>query len=332
MHPSPDDQSVSVVIPCYNGMPYLVQSLDSAVAQTHRPCEVLVVDDGSRDDSADTVNRYIAEHPEAGVRLIRQPNAGEPAARNTGIRAATGRWVAQLDTDDWWEPRKLELQLRAADDPALGGGPECVMVHTAVIGHLPDGSINHPGDRPTNPRTGWATAALLQPGSIGHPSIMVRRDALETIGGYDPTYKQACDIDLYFRLSVVGTFAFVPVPLLHYRYHAGQMSASQVRQIAFHHRAVRSFFAAHPDLEARIGPVVIETHLARHVAIKLESLYWRRRLDDFRQLLDYAREQKLDSDDIRAWRRRARWPDWVIHFKDRLAGGRRQSAAPAPQP
>jgi glycosyltransferase involved in cell wall biosynthesis len=313
--------TVSVVIPCYNGLPYLPESLRSALAQTHRPAEIIVVDDGSKDASAETVKSFAAQHPDRGIKLIQQANAGEPSARNAGIRAATGEWVAQLDTDDWWEPDKLAKQLAAAADPASGGGPDCVMVHTGVEAHFPDGRSEKRDLTGPARRTGRCTAALLEPTSIGHPSVMARRDALEKIGGYDPTFKQACDIDMYFRLSAVGGFAFVPEHLLHYRYHPRQMSASQIDQIGYHHRAVRKFFAAHPEIEREIGKQKIDAALAEHVSVKLESLYWRRRLPEFRQLLEYAEKEKLDSQGIRGWRSKARFPDWLIQLKDRWSGG-----------
>lgn len=307
--------TVSVVMPCYNGSAFLREALDSAVAQSHPPLEILVVDDGSKDDSAALVRDYAAAHPQANIQLIQQANAGEPSARNTGIRAAKGDWVAQLDTDDWWEHDKLELQLKAAAEQ----GPDCVLVHTGVTHHFPDGrSEDKPLEGPSR-RVGRCAAALLEPTSIGHPSIMVRRDALLQIDGYDASFLQACDIDLYFRLAAVGSFAFVPRHLLHYRMHAGQMSASQVKQIRFHHRAVHKFRQQHPDLAQQIGQSTIDAALAEHVAVKLESLYWKRRLPEFRELLAYADEAKLTSRALDTWRQRARWPNWVIRLKDKLA-------------
>lgn len=313
------ETSVSVVMPCYNGADYLAQALESALAQTHRPDQIIIVDDGSKDGSADLVRRYIALHPGRGIELLQQPNAGEPAARNAGIAAAKGAWVAQLDTDDWWEPDKLEKQLAAAQ----AAGPDCVLVHTGVVGHFPDGSTGDTSKPPQSSRTGRCTKALLDPTSIGHPSIMVRRDALNKIGGYDPTFRQACDIDLYFRLSAIGTFAFVPEYLLHYRYHAKQMSASPVEQIRFHHRAIRKFFDEHADIERQIGADDVRAKLAEHIAVKLKSLYWRRNLPAFRELIVYADQMKLDNAEIARWRKRGRWPNWMIRLKDWLDQSRK---------
>ncbi len=317
--PSTDTpNTVSVLVPCYNAADHLGDALDSALAQTHRPIEILVVDDGSKDNSPQVANSYIQRFPDRGIRLIQQPNGGEPAARNTGIQAATGAWVAMLDADDWWNPTKLEMQLITAQE----AGDECVLVHTGVTHHFPDGRVEPKDLKAPARRTGWCTQALLEPSSIGHPSIMVRRAALNQINGYDESFKQACDIDLYFRLSAVGTFGFVPEHLLHYRIHANQMSADQVSQIHHHHRAARNFFAAYPSIAQQIGWDQIQASFARHVAIKLKSLYWQRRLEEFRQLLQYAKSQQLENPEIRLWRRRAATPDWLIWLKDRLASGR----------
>lgn len=315
--------TVSVVIPCYNGAQFLREALDSVLTQTRLPKRMIIVDDGSSDNSADLIRDYIKQHADCGIdiQLIEQENQGEPAARNTGIQASDTTWIANLDTDDWCEPTKLEKQLKAAE--AAGDG--CVLVHTGARGIYPDGSKQDNSTPPKSSREGWVTKALLESESIAHPAIMTRRSALESIGGYNAEFIQACDIDLYFRLSVVGTFAFVPERLLNYRYHAGQMSANPTQQIRYHHRAIRDFFEAHPEKETEIGSDFIKTKLSDHVALKLQSLYWRRNLEAFRDLLQYASENQFDNADIRHWRKKARWPNWLIRAKDRLDSRRGNS-------
>ena len=101
-------QTVSVVIPCYNGERFIGDTLRSALAQTHAPLEVLVVDDGSKDGSA-----ALAESFGPPVRVIRQPNQGESVARNRGMTEAVGDWIAFLDADDAWHPEKTARQLAA---------------------------------------------------------------------------------------------------------------------------------------------------------------------------------------------------------------------------
>ncbi len=314
-----DDNTISVLVPCYNAADYLSAALDSALAQTHRPTEIIVVDDGSTDRSAEIVGDYLYRFPDRGIRLIQQANAGESAARNTGIHAATGAWIAMLDADDWWEHNKLALQLAAAKE----AGPRCVLVHTGQITHLPNGETNRIDIDNGQKIHGWCTDKLLQPIGIGHSSILVRRDALQCIGGYDSSLKHAVDIDIYFKLSVLGTFAFVPHDLLHYRIHGNQTSwQHKIDQIRDRHKVIRRFFNAHPDLLTEIGEDRIHGGMSKLVHIKLESFYWQRRLKEFRQLLQYAKSQQLDNPDIRLWRRRAAAPDWLIRFKDRLTSHR----------
>ena len=109
-------KTISVIIPAYNYARYLAEAIDSALGQTYAPLEVIVVDDASTDDTP----RVLAAYGQR-IRAIRQPNGGAGAARNTGIAAARGEYVAFLDADDVWLPRKLELQMALFDaDPALG--------------------------------------------------------------------------------------------------------------------------------------------------------------------------------------------------------------------
>src|SRR3954451_20944083 len=109
------DQLVSVVIPTYNGQRYIAATLDSILVQKHRPLEIWVVDDGSTDATTQVVRDYAPE-----VRLIEQSRRGHPAARNAGIRAAAGEFLAFLDHDDLWSPDKLELQMASfMQNPAL---------------------------------------------------------------------------------------------------------------------------------------------------------------------------------------------------------------------
>ncbi len=117
--------SVSVVIPCYNGAPFLRETLDSVLAQTHAPLEVIVVDDGSTDASA-----AIAESYGPPVRVIRQQNQGESVAQNRGIDESQGRWIAFLDSDDVWKPTKLERQIQL-DVTRLG---KAVLIPEALAG------------------------------------------------------------------------------------------------------------------------------------------------------------------------------------------------------
>ena len=104
--------TVSVIIPAYNADKHVERAIDSALAQTLQPVEILVIDDGSRDRTAEFASRFPSP-----VRLIRQENGGPATARNRGAREATGDWLALLDADDWWFPDKLRIQLAFHAEP-----------------------------------------------------------------------------------------------------------------------------------------------------------------------------------------------------------------------
>ncbi len=108
MNPSNDKQSytISVIIPAYNAEEYIGRAIDSVLAQTHQPDEIIVVDDGSTDNTAEVIRSYSSR-----VHYIGQENGGASVARNTGIEAATGQWIAFLDADDEWVPEKLSMQI-----------------------------------------------------------------------------------------------------------------------------------------------------------------------------------------------------------------------------
>jgi len=124
----------------------------------------------------------------------------------------------------------------------------------------------------------------------------------------------------FWTLARIGTFAFVPEHLFHYRIHPGQTSYNfKLDQSRYQDKVVTEFFEKYPEEAEAIGWEKIQRERARFIEIKLESLYWRRRLDDFRGLLAFAGEKGIASPEIDAWRRRARVPNWLIRLKDRMS-------------
>ncbi len=100
---------VSIITPCYNGSKYICETIDSVLNQTYSEWEMIIIDDGSKDNSADIVREYEAK--DSRIHLVQQENAGSAAARNNGIRQAEGQYIALLDADDIWEPEFLESQI-----------------------------------------------------------------------------------------------------------------------------------------------------------------------------------------------------------------------------
>ena len=154
--------TVSVIIPAYNGAAYIARTVASALAQTHQPLEILVVDDGSKDRTAEIV----AAMP-APVRLILKENGGPASARNLGAREAKGEWLALLDADDLWQPEKLAAQLR------LGGDSRTGLIHC-----LPDHRDTVVPDRLT-------FEMMWDQNWIINSSVLIRRETFEQLGGFN---------------------------------------------------------------------------------------------------------------------------------------------------
>ncbi len=214
---------VSVVIPTYNRAGTIERTVNSVLAQTWEPIEVIVVDDGSTDHTADVLAGYGDK-----IRVIHQKNRGPSAARNTGIRAATGEIISFLDSDDEWLPDKTERQVRLLQATESLGVKCCVCdcrMQFTTRGTTSFTSARlHPGCREgiwTNPAEVLVTRFLLF-----NQSVAVRREALERVGYFreDLPYGLNDDYDLAVRLSLIGPWAFIADPLVVWHEHANNIS------------------------------------------------------------------------------------------------------------
>jgi glycosyltransferase involved in cell wall biosynthesis len=205
---------VTAVIPTHNRSRLLAQALRSALWQEGVDLEIVVVDDGSSDDTPDVVASFKDER----VRLVRNEVPQRvAAARNRGLAEARGRWVGFLDDDDIWAPNKLARQLRAAGQAQRSWvytGAVKVDLGQRVVGGVP----------PPKPR--WAAARLVRWNSIpgGCSGVVARREVLERAGGFDRGLVNLADWDLWIRLGRQGLPACAPGPLVGYRFHAGNKS------------------------------------------------------------------------------------------------------------
>lgn len=229
---------ISVVIPTYNSGALLKQTLDSALDQTFVPLEIIVVDDGSTDETPDWIQANYGER----VRLIRQHNGGVAAARNTGWRAARGEWIAFLDHDDVWHADKLERLLGAAT-------PEVGVIYSRwrevdERGELsPDatqGARQSWWRGASGPVFGWLFGWRCPIISMSVP--LVRRELLERISGFDSRCVPCDDWDLWLRLARVCRFAFVDEVTLDYRCYPAQQSRDERKAL----RAARRVLGKHP--------------------------------------------------------------------------------------
>lgn len=209
---------VSIILPVCNGEPYISETLDSALRQTYRHIELIVVDDGSRDRTRTIVEARAAADPR--VRVIVQANRGLSIARNRALEAARGEFIAPLDADDLWEPTKIEQQVRRMIEyGAEAGLVYCWWVSIDANGVVLDRS-------PLWRIEGDAAEQLLQVNYTGAASVpLYRRRCLELVGPYDMTLPEGCeDWDLALRVAEQFHVAVVPAVLMAYRRHRGSMS------------------------------------------------------------------------------------------------------------
>lgn len=219
---------VSVIIPAWNAEVTLEETLKSVGSQTYEALEILVVDDGSTDRTCDIAEAYCAGDPRAT--LIRKANGGVASARNVGIDAAKGEWIAPVDADDLWHPTKIEKQVAVAlQQPEPPGFVYCWYQYIDASGHII-------ASGPQRKFTGWALTQFAFHNPVQNGSaLLILREAAVAVGGYDPGLRAAgaegCeDVQIQFQLARRRPVAVVPEFLVGYRKYPGSMS-SNMRQI-----------------------------------------------------------------------------------------------------
>ncbi len=241
---------VSVIVPAFNAAYTLAETLSSLAAQTFRNFEVIIVDDGSQDDTVKIACEFCAQEPRA--RLLQQPNAGVAAARNAGLRAARGAFIAPLDADDVWHSEFLSLVV----DAALTAAVPPVMVY--ALSRTIDASGNIIGTSFATTLSGPAYFRSLMCNPVGNGSAaLMRRDACLAAGCYDEHLRsagaQGCeDYLMTLRLAARGPILGIAKYLVGYRLHAGSMSRDVPRMTAsealMRSQIGQEYSALHPPL------------------------------------------------------------------------------------
>ena len=265
---------VSVIIPTYNCAQYIGVAVESVLAQTFADYELIVVDDGSTDETGDVLKQY-----EGRLTLIRQENQERSAARNTGIRASAGQYIAFLDSDDIWQPDKLERQVAILDQH-----PEVVLTYCQASYVDTEGrpirfvGESASGESGTEVVVSDLSRDLLLGNVIsgGCSTPIVRREALDEVGFFDETLCYPEDWDLWVRLSKKGPFAYVPRPLARYRvygWHKVLTIEASERLVAQHLEVIeRGLAGSHSvtDEQARLRAQAVATVYMRAALANLQ--------------------------------------------------------------
>lgn len=207
---------VSVVVPAYNAAATIGQALESVFGQSFQDFEVVVVDDGSTDNT----RRVLAGYGDR-IRVLAKANEGKPAAaRNLGVRAAAGQLVAFLDADDWWREDKLERQVAV-----FGGRPEVGLVYTGDATVDADGKTLSVNPCPPGARGRIYDLLTVRNVMVGS-SVMARRMAIVHAGGFDEGLTSIENWDLWIRIARDWTIEYIDEPLTLYRVHEGNRSSN----------------------------------------------------------------------------------------------------------
>ena len=235
-----DAPEISCILPVYNGEGFIAEAIQSVLVQTFEDFELIVVDDGSRDGSP-AILQSCADK-DSRVKVITKENGGIVSALNAGLEAAQGKYIARMDADDIMFPNRLELQRNF-----LETHPDVVMVGGLLH------SIDEHGQgiqEPDNHNVGKDPVytphnLLIYPPKVPrplHPLIMLRKKALQDIGGYRDAYRHVEDYDMYLRICKCGKVADIQEMLLYYRIHSDNISVRNLQE--------QEQNAARADLEA----------------------------------------------------------------------------------
>lgn len=214
---------VSVIIPTFNCASFIGEAVESVLGQSYKDFEIIVVDDGSTDKTADVLMRY-----DGNIRYLFQENAGVSAARNRGLRVASGEFVAYLDADDVWYEDKLEQQIALLDRH-----PEWGLVHSDVTvinerNEVLHARFNFETQRPIP--DGHCTEDLLRRCHVQTPTVIERHKCIDVVGGFDEQLPVTQDYMHWILVSMKGwALGYINEPLAKYRWRAGSLMSSKRR-------------------------------------------------------------------------------------------------------
>ncbi|MCX7894142.1 MAG: glycosyltransferase [Burkholderiales bacterium] len=256
---------VSVVMPCYNGARFLQTSLGSVIGQTFADFELVFVDDGSTDGSAEVAASMADER----IRIIRQANSGVSAARNRGLASARGAYIAFLDADDTWDPAFLARMVAA-----LATRPDAALAYCGWQ------NVGLAGGRgapfvPPDYETAEKCADLIEACPWPIHAALTRRAAIEAAGGFDERFAVGEDFLLWMEIACFNPIVRVPEVLAYYHHHEGaQATKNRLRAALEPYRAQRKFLAHHPEVHARLGGGRVRELTLGRLLKKGYASYW----------------------------------------------------------
>jgi|FaiFalFF_MnMetaG_3_1042247.scaffolds.fasta_scaffold00477_12 glycosyltransferase involved in cell wall biosynthesis len=231
---------VSVIMPAYNAAQWIADAIRSVLSQTYSNVELIVIDDGSTDGTADIVCHFGPT-----VRLCQQPHRGVAAARNAGLSLASGELIAQLDADDFWLPSLLETLVPYFSDPRIGVVSANIFSWDGTRALPPLPADSPPSATLLSGQDVWHSLLLRQDFFIPNSATLVRRSLLNQAGQYDEHLSRAEDFDLWLRIAQLNTyFVFVHEPLAIYRRRPDSLTSDLGARLDCHMRILQKWLSA----------------------------------------------------------------------------------------
>jgi glycosyltransferase involved in cell wall biosynthesis len=274
-------KKVSVVMAAYNPGRFIEPAIESLLQQTYENIEVIIINDGSTDDTAERVKPYLSD---SRVRYFEQDNAGQTIAKNNGIKKATGELIGFLDADDFFALNKLELQVPLFDtDPKIG------VVYSNTSGIDEHGQLIFSRANSFKCYSGDVTEQLFYRNFVPFSTALVRKEALDRAGLFDESIAMGIDWELWLRLSMEYQFYHIDESLLFYRQWEGQMSHKWKERYEWAEHIMNQFLERYPDAltDKAIDAAWADTYTARGNLYLLEDKNKTAAREDFRRALDH---------------------------------------------
>jgi glycosyltransferase involved in cell wall biosynthesis len=251
---------VSVIIPAYNCAQFLSETLDSVLRQSFADYEIIIVDDGSKDNTLAVIEEY---ERSGNIRGVSQKNKGPAAARNVGIKIARGVYCAFVDADDLMMPERLSRQVQALEANKAPG-----LVYTDLMTFNEEGIVHRTKKEFIHPYAGWVLDRLLITNFITTSTVMVRKKCFESVGLFDEAkdMRGVEDYKMWLQISEKYPVEYIDAPLVRYRYHSNSLSANRTLNNLAGLNVVKGFWGEHPEYKNR-KQRLYQKSLSEHLAI-----------------------------------------------------------------
>ena len=242
---------VSIITPVYNGEQYLLAAIESGLAQTYQNFELLIVNDGSIDNSADIIKPFLKD---SRVIYIEQKNAGVAAARNAAIKQAKGKYIGFLDQDDLWLNNKLEVQVTALEQD-----------ESVALVHSRQDYIDLQGNKINfewiTGASGYCFEDMFKKNRIAVLTVLIRKAIIEEVGLFNEQLSGADDYEMWLRVTLKHPIQYIVEPLAFYRFHDNNVSKNSFKMTVFELKTIDTILFEHPEALNRVGKRTVRARL-----------------------------------------------------------------------